>query len=83
MVRLRPELRRRLGAEAGVMESDATVHPRPEEVGADSSEEAGAAELDHQRWIPPGEEQEEGGQHTTSGEFFTICYCWTTFYVGG
>jgi len=66
------------------MESDATVHPRPEEVGADSSEEAGAAELDRQRWIPPGEEQEEGGQHTTtSGEFFTICYCWTTFYVGG
>jgi len=43
------------------MESDATVHPRPEEVGADSSEEAGAAELDRQRWIPPGEEQEEGG----------------------
>ena len=49
------------------MESDATVHPRPEEVGADSSEEAGAAELDRQRWIPPGEEQEGGAAYDDIG----------------
>ena len=68
--------RRRSRAEAG-----ATVRPRLEEAGADSLDEAGAAEPDRQRWIPPGE---EGGQRTTTpGEFFTICCCWTTFYDGG
>jgi len=57
--------RRRSGAEAG-----ATVHSRLEEAGTDSLEEAGAAELNSQQCILPGEEQQEGGQRMTVDTVF-------------